>query len=107
MSMKALGSRSGPLDWLIRLRRVSGCQERTMLTSRTAQRSARRTHPEFRTDLESLEPRVLLSSYVVTGLGDAAGVVSPTESGRYNATTLRAAIVSSNARAGADTITFA
>ena len=56
---------------------------------------------------EPLEGRLLFSTYTVTTLGDAAGSVTPTGTGTFNATTLRAAMNASNAHAGSDTIKFA
>ncbi|HEX8916396.1 MAG TPA: right-handed parallel beta-helix repeat-containing protein [Humisphaera sp.] len=56
--------------------------------------------------LEPLENRLLLSTYTVTGLGDAAGTVTPTGADSFDATTLRAAVAAANARAGADLIRF-
>ncbi|HEX8914012.1 MAG TPA: FG-GAP-like repeat-containing protein [Humisphaera sp.] len=56
---------------------------------------------------EPVETRLFLSSYTVTGLGDGPGAVRPVGDGRYAATTLRAAVVAANARAGADRIEFA
>src|SRR5690242_14854599 len=56
---------------------------------------------------EPLEARLLFSTYTVTTLGDGTGTVSPAGSGKFNASTLRAAVNAANARAGADTINFA
>ena len=53
--------------------------------------------------LEPLEGRLLFSTYTVTTLGDSAGVVTPAGTGKFNATTLRAAITAANAHLGADT----
>src|SRR3954451_17138694 len=57
--------------------------------------------------LEALEGRVLFSTYTVTTLGDSAGLVTPAGTGKFKATTLRAAVKATNAHAGADTINFA
>lgn len=56
---------------------------------------------------ELLEPRLLFSTYTVTSLSDADGIVTPAGSGNFHATTLRAALVATNVHAGADTIKFA
>jgi hypothetical protein len=57
--------------------------------------------------LERLEGRLLFSTYTVTTLGDAAGSVTPDGAGKFNATTLRAAITATEHHAGADTVRFA
>ncbi len=57
--------------------------------------------------IEQLEMRLLFSTYTVTTLGDSAGVVTPAGAGRFNATTLRAAITAANAHRGTDAINFA
>jgi hypothetical protein len=57
--------------------------------------------------VESLETRVLLSTYLVTSALDGPGSIAPTSPGQFRATTLRAAVAASNARAGADVIRFA
>jgi predicted outer membrane repeat protein len=57
--------------------------------------------------IESLEGRVLFSTYTVTTLGDSAGTVTANGTGKFNATTLRAALNAANAHAGADVINFA
>ncbi|HTK78003.1 MAG TPA: choice-of-anchor Q domain-containing protein [Gemmataceae bacterium] len=56
--------------------------------------------------LELLEHRLLFSTYTVTTLGDSAGSITPTGTGTFNATTLRAALNAANSRAGADTVNF-
>jgi hypothetical protein len=57
--------------------------------------------------VEDLEVRVLFSTYTVTSLGDGAGTVTPVGAGKFNASTLRAAMAAANAHIGADTINFA
>jgi hypothetical protein len=57
--------------------------------------------------VEEFERRILFSTYVVTGASDAPGTVTPAGSGRYVATTLRAAVTAANAQSGADVIMFA
>src|SRR5687768_3473832 len=56
---------------------------------------------------EPLEGRLLFSTYTVTTLGDGAGSVTPNGAGKFNATTLRAALNAANAAAGPDTVNFA
>jgi hypothetical protein len=70
-------------------------------------RPRRKCFPQLTEQLEALEGRVLLSSYVVTSLGDTAGALTPAGPGKFNASTLRAAITAANSHAGEDTISFA
>src|SRR5687768_13107102 len=56
---------------------------------------------------EPLEGRLLFSTYTVTTLGDGAGSVTPNGAGKFNATTLRAALNAANAASGVDTVNFA
>jgi hypothetical protein len=56
--------------------------------------------------LEALEGRLLFSTYTVTTLGDGAGTITPTGTGTFNASTLRAAMNAANSHSGSDTIRF-
>src|SRR4051794_27764145 len=47
--------------------------------------------------VEPLEGRLLFTTYTVTTLGDSAGSVTPNGTGKFNATTLRAALAATNA----------
>lgn len=76
--------------------------------------SMRRRHSSFYiaprpagNSVESLETRVLFSTYTVTTLGDDAGIVAPAGPDEFTATTLRAALTAANTRGGPDTIGFA
>src|SRR5688572_20949867 len=57
-------------------------------------------------DVERLEGRVLLSTYVVQTAGDGPGTVTRVSTGVFNATTLRTAIAAANASAGDDVVRF-
>src|SRR5205823_5018301 len=54
--------------------------------------------------IEEFERRVLYSTYLVTGPGDAPGAVVPAGHGAFLAPTLRAAVNAANANADADVI---
>ena len=105
-----LGSSRSAGDWetvvssLYSRRRSNAPQGGASIRRRQFREAAFRASPEFA--LEVLEPRTLLSTYTVTGTGDAAQIITQTGPTTFNASTLRAAIVAANGSAGADTINF-
>src|SRR5580658_5237024 len=72
----------------------------------TGRRSRRSRRCLQKAVIEALESRVLLSTYVVTGLEDGSGTVTSVGSDTYDATTLRGAINAANSAGGNQTITF-
>ncbi|QOV87607.1 choice-of-anchor Q domain-containing protein [Humisphaera borealis] len=81
---------------------------RNQRTNPAESSGARTITPDLRIPwLERLENRLLFSTYTVTTLGDAVGAITPNGAGKFNASSLRAAITAANAHAGADTINFA